>query len=296
MRATDIFDTNILSHVESGQISESDWRFLLRYVPRYRWRLSMITALELLHSIHGIPPEKFSYLRRRVELAFAVSKGRILKDPLSLLCAEVFHIPFRLAAPAGEVVSLHLDIVRHATTLQQILEGCVPFKGKQAGFKTTSAIDEVVNGPKREWVKVLEQIATTMYPGWREHLQREGTRLPSEMCKEIESPATLVTQKRALATYLLNWLEASIEPASVTLAIEKLDASLDFANFVLCKFLTGNYSVEKHSSDIYDQFQLRYLAMNRFVIVTNDRDLSVRTAQSFQADRILTFEQFLRTL
>jgi hypothetical protein len=76
----------------------------------------------------------------------------------------------------------------------------------------------------------------------------------------------------------------------------KLDASLEFANFVLREFLTSNYSVEKHASDVYDQFQLRYLAVDRFIIVTDDSDLTKRTVRSSQADRILTFEQFLRTL
>jgi hypothetical protein len=58
------------------------------------------------------------------------------------------------------------------------------------------------------------------------------------------------------------------------------DASLEFANFVLREFLTSNYSVEKHASDVYDQFQLRYLAVDRFIIVTDDSDLTKRTARS----------------
>ncbi len=61
-------------------------------------------------------------------------------------------------------------------------------------------------------------------------------------------------------------------------------------------FLTGNYNLEKHQSDVYDQFQLHYLALERFVIVSGDSDLSKRTLNSHQADRIMSLERFLQGL
>jgi len=296
LRLKPIFDTNIFGHVQSGLIPQSDWQFLLRYRERFGWRLSMITALELLAGVHQIPPDRFTHLHRQVELAFALSKGHILEEPVALICREVLQIPFPLTAPAEKVVSVHLDIVRRASTLQQLLEGRVPFKGGPAGFKTTSAIDQVVSGPKKEWIEAIEKIATDKYPAWRELFQRDGRRLPPEMCRELESQSALAEQKRSLTEYFLRWLGASSEPAAVDFAVKKLDASLEFANFVLREFLTSNYSVEKHASDVYDQFQLRYLAVDRFIVVTDDSDLTKRTVRSSQADRILTFEQFLRTL
>jgi len=60
--------------------------------------------------------------------------------------------------------------------------------------------------------------------------------------------------------------------------------------------LLGNYNVEKHESDVYDQFQLHYLALDRFVIVSEDRDLQTRIAHSSQAGRILSFQRFLQSL
>jgi hypothetical protein len=109
----------------------------------------MITALEILAGVHEISPDRFSHLRRQVELAFALSKGHMLQEPVALICREVLHVPFALTVPAEKVVSAHLDIVRRASTLQQLLEGRVPFKGGPAGFKTISAIDQVVSGPKK---------------------------------------------------------------------------------------------------------------------------------------------------
>jgi len=76
----------------------------------------------------------------------------------------------------------------------------------------------------------------------------------------------------------------------------RLDAVLDFTIFVAREFLLRNHLLKKHQSDVFDQFQLQYLAMDRFVIVSADPDLSTRTRQSSQADRIMSFEQFLKTL
>jgi hypothetical protein len=88
-----------------------------------------------LSAFHNIPPEEFPDLHRRVELAFAISTGRILEEPVALICKEVLRIPFPLTAPAEKVITLHLDIVRRASTLQQILEGSVPFKGGTYWFQ-----------------------------------------------------------------------------------------------------------------------------------------------------------------
>jgi hypothetical protein len=57
----------------------------------------------------------------------------------------------------------------------------------------------------------------------------------------------------------------------------RLDAVLEFTIFVTREFLLSNYSLEKHQSDVFDQFQLQYLAMDKFVIVSGDSDLSTRT-------------------
>jgi hypothetical protein len=71
---------------------------------------------------------------------------------------------------------------------------------------------------------------------------------------------------------------------------------MEFTIFVVREFLLRDYSLEKHQSDVFDQFQLQYLAMDRFVIVSGDPDLSTRTRQSSRAARIMSFDQFLGTL
>jgi len=72
--------------------------------------------------------------------------------------------------------------------------------------------------------------------------------------------------------------------------------ALEFTIFISREFLLRNYSLDKHHSDVFDWFQLYYLAMDQFVIVTGDPDLSHRTQQSSQAGRIMSFAQFLSSL
>lgn len=62
------------------------------------------------------------------------------------------------------------------------------------------------------------------------------------------------------------------------------------------EILLRNYNFEKHDSDLYDYFQLHYLALGRVAVVTEDADLRTRAARSSQAERILTFERFLQSL
>ena len=139
-------------------------------------------------------------------------------------------------------------------------------------------------------------IATAHNPKWRELFRERGRRLPPEIRQEIDPPSAWNTEKRALIEILLrDLLKTRPEPALVDVMMEKLGAVVEFTMFVLHAFLTGNYSIEKNSSDVFDQFQLRYLAMDRFVIITGDPDLSKRTLRSSQAARIMTFHDFLQT-
>jgi len=302
LRPTPIFDTNIFGDAQDGSIPQSDWRLLLRHRPGRGWALSAVTALELLAGLHDLRSETFPQLKERVELAFKLSNGRILEEPRVLLCAKVLHIPFPpdLVPPAADALARYLDVVRRAKSLAEILETRVPYKGSltrgkgRAGFRT-SVLNELVAGPKNQWVERVQALATDIYPRWRELFHETGKRLPPEKRKELQSPHTWEAERHRFVESMLAWLGGSTEPESVAQATKRLDAVLEFTIFVAREFLTGNYSLEKHQSDVYDQFQLHYLAIDGFVIVSQDSDLSQRTSRSCQRDRIMSFEQFLQT-
>jgi len=297
LRPTPIFDTNVFGDVQRGRISQSDWKYLLRHHPRKGWLLSNITALELLVGVDAAKPKDFLHVRERIALAYHVSNGRILEDPRFLLCKEVLHIPFPpdQLPPDPGVISQYMDIIRRANSSKQLLTG-VPYKGRRAGLKTTSVLADIMAGPKRNWMAAVERMADENNPDWRELFQQTGRPLPAEIRKEVESRSRWQAQRPGFIKALLDWLGAMPDPEVVVEMSTRLDAVLEFTIFVAREFLLRNYSLEKHQSDVFDQFQLQYLAMDRFVIVSADPDLSIRTRQSSQADRIMSFEQFLKTL
>lgn len=305
LRPTPIFDTNIFGHVQDGSIPPKDWRFLLAHRPGHGWPLSSVTALELLAGVHKVPSERFLQHREQVELAGNLSKGRIHEDPRFLICREVFHRPLPPEIPRlpVELLADYMTVVRRAASREEILANRVQVKGLRAGkgragfagFET-SVFEELLAGPKREWLKRSEDFADEVYPRWRERFQETGERLPGEMHEEIAARLVSDAERAEYCESFLRWLGATTGPAAVADISRRLDAAIQYTAFVAREHLTRNYNLEKHNSDVYDLFQLDYLAMDRFVIVSEDRNLRTRTARSSQAKRILSFDEFLKRL
>jgi len=159
-------------------------------------------------------------------------------------------------------------------------------------------VADVTGGVKKQWVDAVEKMATETYPEWRALFKQSGQRwrLPAEKRKELEPMSAWQTQRVAFITGLLEWLHAKTDPHVVDEMCRRLDAVLEVAIFVTREFLLRNYSAEKHDSDVFDQFQLQYLALDEFVIVSGDADLLQRTKRSAQASRIMSFDQFLRSV
>jgi hypothetical protein len=298
VRLKPIFDTNVFGHLEAGHIPFSDWEYLLAHRPRHGWPLSNVTALELLAGIHFAGSDRFPGAKRRVEMAQQLSKGRVLDDPRILICRRVLHIPFPSdkLAPSASLISKYLDVVQRAATLDQILHGGVPYRGKRIQIDDFSVFADVMADVKTQWVAAVQATASEQYPDWQAFFERSGRRLPADLRKELEPIGAWQPQRANFIQGLLEWLHAKIDPKVVDTMATNLDAVLEFAIFVAREFLLRNYSVEKHDSDVFDQFQLQYLAMNEFVIVSGDSDLLHRTEKSVQASRIMPFDQFLRAL
>jgi hypothetical protein len=298
LRLIPIFDTNVFADVQRAQISQTDWNFLLRHRPHHGWPMSQVTALELLAGVHFVQSDKFSNIRKQIVLAYDLSKGRVLNDPRFLLGQEILRIPFppEELPPAASMISKYMDVLRRTETINELLTSGIPYKGKCARLESTSILADLMAGPKKNWVDALEKMADGYYPAWRELFKKTGLRLPLEMRRELEPKLAWKEQRYAFVRALLEWLHAPTNQELVTEISIRLDAVLEFAIFVAREFLLRNYSSEKHQSDVFDQFQLQYLAFDRFNIVTRDSDLLTRTQNSPQAARIISFENFLSTL
>jgi len=215
-----------------------------------------------------------------------------------MICKELLRIPFPAdqLPPSSPTISQYMDVIRRANSLEQLLSNSVPYKGRRARLDTTAVLTQVMAGPKKDWMAAVERMADDLYPPWRELLQETGKRLPPEKRGELEPISAWQEQRVVFVKALLDWLGAISDSTMVAELSTRLDAVLDFTIFVTREFLLRNYSPERHQSDVFDQFQLQYLAMDRFVIVSGDPDLSIRTRRSPQSHRIMSFHQFLRTL
>jgi len=297
MQLIPIFDTNIFGDLQRGSISQDAWKLVRQKAPGHGWPLSSATALELLAAVDAAPAAAFLDVKQRIAAAYSMCRGRILEDPRMLLCKEILRIPFPAdqIAPAGRVIEREMDVVRRANSQEQLLGG-IPFKWRHVKMNNTSAITQVMAGPKRDWKSAVETMADEYYPPWREHFKDTGKRIPSEMKRELKPRSKWQPQGPAFIKNLIQWLHASETPGLVDELCKRFDAVLEFTIFITREFLIGNYSLEGHDSDVFDMFQLQYLAMDRFVIVTNDPDLVHRTQHSHQASRIMSFDQFYSKL
>ena len=287
MRPIPIFDTNVFGDVQRV-ISAKDWRYLVRHRPGRGWPLSQVTALELLAGVHAANSHGFFDAKQRINLAFDLSRGRVLEDPRSLLCKEVLRLPFppENPVPFPADVSKHLDGVRRTKSWEYLQRVGLP----------TSIFAEVMTGPKQTWIQGVELVADKISPGWRHLEKATGRRLLPEKRKEVKPRSAWQDARPELVKSLLVSLRASTGPETVSRFCEKLDAVLEFTIWVAREFLLGTYKHDQHESDVFDQFQLHYLAMDRFVIVSADADLLTRVQKSTQAARIMSFDQFLSTL
>jgi len=306
LRPVPIFDTNIFGHVQDGRISRRDWRFLLAHRPGHGWPLSAVTTLELLAGLQEAHSDRFFQRKAQVELAYQLSRGRVLEEPRSLICREVLRVPF----PSEEVplpvdlLADHIHIVRCAKSLADILEGRVlvnRLRTKGLGHRGFSGfqpaiLNDLVSGPKNSWKENIENFASEIYSTWREHFQKTRRRLPDALRKDLKVRLVSEVEKLRFAETIVRWLGGSTEPAALDEMKKRLDAVLEFTTYVLRQFLTRDYKLENHDSDVYDQFQLHYLAMDRFVLVSEDSDMVARTGGSTQAGRIVPFARFLSSL
>ena len=298
MKLKPIFDTNVFGDVQRGRISQRDWKFLFGHRPRHGWPLSIITALELLVGVNVVNPNDFPNVRQRIGLAYDLSQGRVLDDPRVLICREVLRVAVPAVMPSPLRTSKDMDVIRRANSLGQLLSRSVPYKGTLIGLVSATCFLDDMAKPKKTWLAQMRAMATAVYPGWEDLFQKTGRRIPLELRKEYakQQRSYWDRQRLVFSKGMLQSLGAVTNPEVVAQFSTRLDAVIEFSSFVASQFLLYNYSIEKHVSDVFDQLQLFYLAIDRFVIVSSDADLLLRTRQSRQAARTMSFDQFVQTL
>lgn len=294
-----LFDTNIFVHLVEGRISPGDWRRVIRLRPARGWPASAITVLELLVGIHGVAPEDFDQAKKQLRHVWELSRGRVLDEPRVLLCRDLFHANFPYEPISAGALSKLTNVVCLADTLDDLREARVSYKSciyhaKRKAGVDTRLISDLMIGPKRDWIRQITSLLTDIYPEWRTYSEKTQFHIPPDLRRRLEPSDVWLRTRHKFSESILEWLRidgSNFNPAEFAM---KIDAVISFTIWVLQESLLRKYAFENHESDIYDQFQLHYLANENYVFVTNDKKLRGRTASSAQAGRILSFDQFLR--
>ena len=298
MRTTPLFDTNVFSDASQGAISPREWALLKKQRPRRGWPLSAVTAMELLAGIDAVPEAQFSNARGAIRLAYELSAGRILPEPRALICEKILKRTLPEVEIRPDVLSKHMLVASRAANKCELFEGHVFIArvsrrvDKLGGFDP-ELIAKLVKGPKEKWVGTLGAVLDSIAPTWRERAERGERHLPNESREQFDRPEVWAQRRAEFLETFTEWLAPGLPAEEARKVEQRIDAVLQFAISIMKDVLLRNYAFSKRDSDIYDLFQLHYLACEQFVFVTRDGPLMSKVRQSSQANRILDFHQFL---
>jgi hypothetical protein len=185
---------------------------------------------------------------RRLTGIRSSNRARGVEHPSTFGATET---PKLLHIPAPEVtlprfaatVRKHMDVVRRANSFEELTSSGVQFKSMQRRrrINRTSILTEVMAVPKRDWMKAVENMADEKYPAWRAHLRATGKRLPAEVAEGLQQRSTWLALRPRYVKGLLALLAASDEPSLVDEFSRRLDAVMEFVNFVTQEFLLRNF-------------------------------------------------------
>jgi hypothetical protein len=269
LRTKLMFDTQIISNVNSGSIPADEWRAVLAYMSKKcRYVISVNTFYELLSSIANGDQAHFLTNQNRIRLLYAPAQREFLPLVGDFVRSTVFALPIRKRAFEPSKLKLWADVVLAAKRKSDLKDGKVVLRGlgharRRYGF---------------DLPLLLKQIAV----GKKSHAQRlEKLRL-GEL-----APSTSATWSRAV----LNLIGGVAADANAAKVLSALDAAYCYDVSLYEMAANHNYDFGRHDTDWIDSQQLYYLSDPSLCIVTSDANLVFRTRTSNQRDRILTFNQ-----
>jgi hypothetical protein len=218
-----------------------------------------------------------------------------------LVCERILKRKFPLEPISVSNISKMLRVVSHSAAKQDIGKQKVFIKRVsrnttlRGGFDA-QIIDDLLAGPKRDWVQQINEMLDAVYPQWRDSLSQSNRRLPTEIRAEWEKTDILARNRRDSLRVLIDWLAPGMTEEEAAQFEPKVDALLTMDTYILREILFNNYNFEKHESDFYDRLQLHYLADDRCVFVRRERRLLTYVTGSAQANRILNFDEYLSAL
>jgi hypothetical protein len=264
-----IFDLHIVSYIQSGNIASSDWGAARKFLStRARYAIACITLYELLAGIDGGDEAHFHHNRERLKILYEPAGRELLPLGGDFLRSKVFGLPILSRAFQPNKLKTWIDVILSAQTKSDLKHGRVVLRGKRDlsyGSSLSLFANQIRQGKLQDATR-LERL-------------RQGLLVPS----------THETWSREV----LKRMKIPIDPANVARVQSSLDAAwkYELSRYDLAR--DPAYDFSKHDSDWLDGQLLYYLADHVIHFVTSDKRIKRRARRSSQADRIMSFDEFL---
>jgi len=268
LRPKIVLDTQILSYVYQGTICPADWNAVLRYISKKcRYAISANTLYELLAGLAKGDANHFGENQSRIRLLYQPAGREFLPTVGDFVRAKVFGLSARKPDFQPRKLCLWADVALAAPSKSSLQNGVVLHKTGRS---------------KRTYRFDLELLLKQIEEGKLSHSQRlEGLRQGK---LRASTPASW---SRSVLKFIgLPVTDAHAEKIDIALnAAYRYDVSL----YEMAK--NHAYDFSRHDADWIDSQQLYYLADSSVRIVTCDVNIGVRTKNSAQRNRILSFDE-----
>lgn len=262
-----LFDLQIISYVQSGKISRSEWEEVRRYLSsRARYAISSITLYELLAGIEGGDDAHFHENRERLRILYEPARRELLPLGGDFVRSIVFGLPIRSRAFQPNKLKTWIDVILNAQTKSDLKHGRVVLRGN----------------PDQTYGTSLSQFAG--------HI-RQGKRLDAARLERLRQRALSPSTQETWSREVLKRIDVPSDPENLAKLKSAMDAAwrYELSRYELAK--TQAYDFAKHDSDWLDGQLLYYLADPLIHLITSDKRIKLRARGSSQANRILNFEE-----
>jgi len=286
VRLTPIFDTSSLINLSREDDLDAVVKRLKPLIPSRGCPLSFVTTLELFRGLSNGAPEKVAGTLKPLLLAARISRGVVLRTPLTFASVELFQVKEALRHRPRLLMGW-LEKIQLPRFAEKFASGEV-----EMDFERTNQIFGKI---EREESRDTEMLLDRWNTAWRED-RRNGSALPENLREMAKRRMDFDTLRDALPAHFLASLKIEPTPTNISKARIHCDAFFTFQVNRQRASIIGNYAFEKKPNDFHDWLQLLYLIRPQFCFVTDDRLALERTRQSDQRARIMPLTEFLSSV
>jgi predicted nucleic acid-binding protein len=261
------FDTSVCIEVARRNVPNSKWAAAWRRIlADYRYRISPLTAYELIAGLATGDEAKFDQNREALRVVFPARQKKVLPDLRTFIAKQVFNE--NLVSPSHlPNTDLWIRTVLRAPTKRALESGSVPVGQTHRHFGLDlSNINQQLRDYENQYVSRFRDFQRLQVP---------------QLTPDVW--ANLILKSYRKETTLTNRL----------LVLEKLDAAYRFDVTIWVHAQHPKYNLDKHKTELVDAQQLYYLCNSDVHFLTADSRLRNRVLSSSQIDRILTLDGFL---